>query len=158
MNEMSKRSRIGIAALAVAGALAIAFAASAQTAPPTMAGRGGPYARALRRGLATVGLTDDQKSKIAAIFAANRNAAQTLGAKTRADAQALRGLANAATPDPTAVGNAFLTVKGDRDAARTMAQGVLTDVKAVLTPDQVATLDTYLAALKTLRKGHMSGG
>lgn len=158
MKETTNRSRIGLVALAAAGALAVALAVAAQTTTPAMAGRGGPYLRGLRRGLATVGLTDDQKTKIAAIFAANKDAAQALATKTRTDAKALRGLATAATPDPTAVGNAFLTLKGDRDSAKTMAAGVLSSVEAVLTPDQAAKLDAYLAALKTLRKGHMSGG
>jgi Spy/CpxP family protein refolding chaperone len=158
MNGTMNRSRIGLVALAVAGALAVALAATAQPAPPAGAGKGGPFLRALRGGLATVGLTDDQKTKIKAILEAKKDAAQALAAKTRTDAQALRDLANAATPDPTAVGNAFLTLKGDRDAAKTMAASVLASVEAVLTPAQVAKLDAFLAAMKNMRRGHLSGG
>ena len=121
------------------------------------AGRGGPFIRALRGGLATLGLTDDQKAKIVAILQAQKEAGQTLASKLRTDGQALKELAGAATPDPSAVGNAFLTLKADREAARAMADGILTDVKAVLTPEQVAKLDAYLAALRHLRKGAMAG-
>ena len=158
MNGTTDRRRIGLIALATAGALAIAFAAAAQTAPPAAGGRGGPFMRALRGGLATVGVTDDQKVKIRTLLVAKKDAAQTLGAKTRADATALKSVANAATPDPATVGNAFLTLKGDRDARRAMAEAVLADVKTVLTPEQAAKLDAYLAALKTLRQGAMAGG
>ena len=158
MNETTKRRGIGLLALAVAGALAVALAAAAQPGPPAGAGRGGPFLRALRGGLATVGVTDEQKAKIVAILEAKKDAGQALAAKTRTDAKALRDLANVATPDPTEVGNAFLTLKGDREAAKAMAEGVLADVKAVLTPEQAAKLDAYLAALKHLRKGAMAGG
>jgi Spy/CpxP family protein refolding chaperone len=154
----TKRSGIGLLALAVAGALAVALAAAAQPGPPAGAGKGGPFLRALRGGLATVGVTDDQKVKIRAILEAKKDDAEALGAKTRVDGVALKSLANAAAPDPTAVGKAFLTLKGDREAAREMAEGVLADVKAVLTPEQAGKLDAYLAALKQMRGGRKGRG
>ena len=158
MNGTTNRTRIGLITLAVAGALAVALAAAAQPGPPAGAGRGGPFLRALRGGLATVGVTDEQKARIVAILEAKKDDAQALAAKIRADATALHDLANAATPDPAAVGKAFLTLKGDREAAKAMAEGILADVKAVLTPEQAAKLDAYLAALKNLRRGRMGRG
>lgn len=157
MNGMTKRRGIGLLALAVAGTLAVALAAAAQPGP-WAAGQGGPFLRALRGGLATVGVTDEQKTKIRAILEAKKDAGQALAAKTRTDAKALHDLANAATPDPAAVGKAFLTLKGDRDAIKTMAEGVLADVKAVLTPEQAGKLDGYLAALKQMRRARMGRG
>ncbi len=155
MNGTTKRRGLGILALAVAGTLAVAMAAAAQMPGPPMAGRGGPFLRALRGGLAAVGVTDDQKAKITAILEAKKDAAKTLGAKARTDGQALKALVSAATPDPTAVGSAFLTLKGDRDAAKAMRQDVLTQVKAVLTAEQAGKLDGYLAALKQMGRARM---
>lgn len=158
MNGTTKRHGVGILAMAVAGALAVAFAATAQMPGPPMAGQGRPFLRALREGLATVGVTDDQKANIVAILQARKDAAQALALKTRTDAKALHDLASAATPDPAAVGKAFLTVKGDREAVKAMAEKVLDDVKAVLTPEQAGKLDGYLAALKQMRRGRMGRG
>ena len=158
MNGTTKRRGFGLLALAAAGALAVALAAAAQPGPPAGAGKGGPFLRALRGGLATVGVTDEQKARITAILEAKKEAAQALAAKTRTDAQALRNLADATAPDPTAVGKAFLTLKGDREAAKAMAEGVLADVKAVLTPEQAGKLDVYMAALRQMRRGRMGRG
>lgn len=155
MNGTTNRHGLGILALAVAGALALAVAAAGQTSAPLTPGHGRPFLRALRGGLATVGVTEDQKANIVAILQAQKDDAQALALKTRTDAKALNGLASAATPDPAAVGKAFLTVKGDRDAVKAMAGKVLDDVKAVLTPEQAGKLDGYLAALKQMRRGRM---
>jgi Spy/CpxP family protein refolding chaperone len=116
-------------------------------------GRGhGPFIRALHGGLATLGLTDDQKTKIKAVLASKKDAGLALRQKMRTDASALHGLTSAANPDPAAVGAAFLKVKANRDAARAMATGVIADVKTVLTPEQQTKLDGYLAALKQFRR------
>ena len=48
--------------------LAIALAAAAQPGLPAGAGKGGHFLRALKGGLATVGVTDDQKATITAIL------------------------------------------------------------------------------------------
>lgn len=158
MNGTTGRRGLGILALAVAGALSLAVAAAAQTADPFTPGQGRPFLRALRGGLATVGVTDDQKARIVAILKEKKDAAEALAGQTRTDARALHDLSGAATPDPAAVGKAFLTLKADRDAAKAMAEEVLDDVKAVLTPEQAGKLDGYLAALKQLRRGRMGRG
>jgi Spy/CpxP family protein refolding chaperone len=108
--------------------------------------------RALRGGLATLGLTDDQRTKIKAILTAKKDAGTALRQTMRTDARALHDLASAATPDPAAVGTAFLKVKANREKARTMAEGALGEIKSVLTPDQATKLDGYFAALKQLRQ------
>ncbi len=158
MNGTTKRHGLRLAALAAAGALAVTLAAAAQTAAPPAAGRGRPFLRALRGGLATVGVTDEQKTKIKAILEAKRDAADVLRAQTRIDAKALHDLASSPSPDPAAVGKAFLAVKGDRDAAKAMADGVLGEIKTVLTADQAGKLDAYFAALKQMRRGAMFRG
>ena len=147
-------TRHGAALLALALSVGLGGAvATAQQAPPGGPGAGrGPFLRALRGGLATVGLTDDQKTKIRAILMSKRDAGQALRQKMRADAADLTAMAGAPDPDPAAVGAAYLKVRANREAARTMAVGVLADVKAVLTPEQQAKLDGYVGALKQIRR------
>lgn len=143
----------GLLAVALTVALIGASLATAQQASPGEPGAGRrPLLRALRGGLSTLGLTDDQKAKIRGILVSKKDARQELRQRMRADAAALHALSGSSDPDPAAVGAAFLRVRANRETARAMASGVLTDVKAVLTPEQQAKLDGYLAALKQLRR------
>ncbi len=163
MNRTNERRSFGLMALAAAGALAVALAAAAQTSAQTAAptpgpGTARPFLRALKGGLATVGVTDDQKTKIAAILESKRDAAQALQTKARTDGAALKALANSASPDPAAVGQAFLTLKGDRDAAQAMREDLLAQVKGVLTADQAVRLDAYLAAVKQMGRARFGRG
>jgi Spy/CpxP family protein refolding chaperone len=143
----------GLWGVALAVALGVALVAAAQPGPMAGPGRGhGPFIRALRGGLATLGLTDEQKTKVKAVLASRKDAGLALRQKMRADATALHDLAGATNPDPAAVGAAFLKVKANREEARSMAVGVIADVKTVLTPEQQTKLDGYLAALKQFRR------
>ncbi len=151
MNTNTRRPAAGLLVLALAVLLGAAGAASAQPAPGAGPGRR-PFLRALRGGLAAVNLTDDQKTKIRAIFQARRDSGAELALQMRADAKSLRDLAGAASPDPAAVGAAYLKVKANRDQARAMGQSLLAEVKGVLTPDQATKLDGYFTALKQLRR------
>ena len=113
--------------------------------------------RALRGGLATLDLSDDQKAKIRTILESKRDAAQGLTLTMRTDAKALHDLAAAPNPDPAAVGAAFLKLKADRDAVRGAAEGVLGEIKGVLTSEQQTKLDGYLAALRQMRRARHGG-
>ena len=154
MDRIAKRPGTRLLALALFVGLGMALAASAEPFGP--GGPGGhrrPFLRALRGGLATVGLTDDQKTKIRTILESKKDAAQALAHGMRTDAMALRDLAAAPNPDTAAIGAAFLKVKADRDAVRNAMEGVLGEIKAVLTSEQQAKLDGYLAALRQTRRG-----
>ncbi len=153
MHGTNTKRVAGLWGIALAAALGVALVAAAQRGPMAGPGRGhGPLIRALRGGIATLALTDEQKTKVKAVLASKKDAGRALRQKMRTDASALRDLAGATNPDPAAVGAAFLKVRANREAARALAKGVLTDVKAVLTPDQRAKLDGYLAALKQFRR------
>ena len=157
MNRISKRPGAALLAVAlvfVVAGLGLSLAASAQPfGAGGPGGHGGPFLRALRGGLATLDLSDDQKARIRTILESKRDAAQGLALTMRTDAKALHDLAAAPNPDPAAVGAAFLKVKADRDAVRGAAEGVLGEIKGVLTPEQQTKLDGYLAALKQMRRG-----
>lgn len=68
----TKTKRVaGLWGVALAVALGVALVAAAQPGPVAGAGRGhGPFIRALRGGLATLGLTDDQQTKLDGYLAA----------------------------------------------------------------------------------------
>ena len=132
--------------LALAGILA-ARAALAQPAPGA-----GPFARGIRAAMATLDLTDDQKTKIKAIFASHKDEGQAFRAQAKANRDALKAAASAPNPDPTAVGNAFLKVRADAKAAGEMMKGVKAEIDAVLTPEQRAKLDGWIAAHRQQRK------
>ncbi len=161
MNRIAKRPGAALLAVALAVGLGAALAASAQPfgpgGPGGHGGQAGPFLRALRGGLATLDLTDDQKAKIRTILESKKDAGQALALTVRTDAKALHDLAAAPNPDPAAVGAAFLKVKADRDAVKNAMEGLLDEIKTVLTPDQQTKLDGYLAALKQMRRGRPGG-
>ena len=158
MNRIVKRQGSGRLVVALVAGLGAALAASAQPfGPGGPGGKGGSFLRALRGGLATLDLTDDQKAKIRTILESRRDAGQALALTVRTDAKALHDLAAAPNPDPAAVGAAFLKVKADRDAVKSAMEGALVEVKTVLTPDQQTKLDGYLAALRQMRRARHGG-
>jgi Spy/CpxP family protein refolding chaperone len=144
-----KATGICLAAL-VTGALGGTALAQANKGP-------GPVLRALRGGLATLDLSQDQKDEIKGIFEAKKPGFETLRAKMKADATALHDAASAATPDTATVGAAFLKVRADREAAKASFESLLTEIKGVLTPDQQKKLEGYLAAMRQMRRGRHGG-
>jgi Spy/CpxP family protein refolding chaperone len=151
MQHKSSRKNIwGAAALLVAGALSTG-AARAQQAP-------GPFARGMRAALATLDLSDDQKTQIKAIFAAHKDEATAFRAQMKTDRDALKAAASAANPDPATVGTAFLKVRADGQAAAAKMKAVKGEIDAVLTPEQKAKLDGWIAAHRQLRRGALRGG
>lgn len=153
-DKFSLRKILMIGSLAVALPMGLAVA---QPAPgPDHGGPGGPGGRigmgpaqrVLRGALASLDLTQEQKDKVEAVIEAEKVGMQTMGAQHRADALALRDLAAAAQPDPKAIGEAFLKVKQNREAAKAAREKVLGKVEAVLTPAQKAKFQGYIQAAK----------
>jgi Spy/CpxP family protein refolding chaperone len=107
--------------------------------------------------MATLDLTDAQKDKVTAIFASHKDEGMAFRAQAKADRQALKAAASAANPDPAAVGAAFLKVRADGQAAATKMKAVRTEIDAVLTPEQRAKLDGWIAAHRQQR-GMRRGG
>ena len=134
---------VGAAALLVAGALA-AGTALAQPAP-------GRFARGVRAAMATLDLTEDQKEKVKDIFASHKDEAVAFHAQAKANRDALKAAASAANPDPAVVGAAFLKVRADRQAVVAKMKAARAEIDAVLTPEQRAKLDGWIAAHKQQR-------
>jgi Spy/CpxP family protein refolding chaperone len=133
----------GAASMILAGALA-SSAALAQPAP-------GKLAQGIRAAMATLDLSDAQKAKIKAIFESHKGEGQALREQTKTDRDALKAAASAAKPDPAVVGAAFLKVRADGEAAKAKMEAVRAEIDAVLTPEQKAKLDGWIAAHKQQR-------
>lgn len=138
---------LGAAALLLAGALA--SAALAQPAPGQAPGR---FARGIRAAMAVLDLTSDQQTKVKAIFASHQDEAQAFRSQMKADRDALTAAASAPDPDPAAVGAAFLKVRANRLAAAEKMKAVKAEVDAVLTPEQRAKLEGWIAAHRQQRR------
>src|SRR5450759_1374308 len=134
---------LGGAALLLAGALA-AGTALAQHAP-------GRFARGIRAAMAALELSDAQREKVKVIFASHKNEGMAFHAQAKANRDALKTAASAANPDAVLVGTAFLKVRADGQAAAAKMKAVRTEIDAVLTPEQRAKLDGWIAAHRQQR-------
>jgi Spy/CpxP family protein refolding chaperone len=138
----------GAASMILAGALA-GSAALAQPAP----GGQNRLAQGIRAAMATLDLSDAQKEKIKAIFASHKDEGAALREQAKADREALKAAASAAKPDPAVVGAAFLKVRADGETAKAKMKAVRAEIDAVLTPEQRAKLDGWIAAHRQMRGG-----
>jgi Spy/CpxP family protein refolding chaperone len=102
--------------------------------------------------MATLDLTDAQKDSVKEIFASHKDEAVAFHAQAKANRDALKAAASAANPDPAVVGVAFLKVRADGQAAATKMKAVRAEIDAVLTPEQKAKLDGWIAAHKQQRR------
>ncbi len=133
----------------VAAALALALVAAPLLAVDAPAGAPaapkGPLAADLGC-LHGVDLTDVQKADVKALLEAARPGLDALHATLKTDREALRAAVAATTPDPCAVGTAFLKVEGDVKAIGEALKAVRTAIEAFLTPEQKAKLEGCLKA------------
>jgi Spy/CpxP family protein refolding chaperone len=137
-----------------AGSLSLALAGVALAEQGKRGGRG------LARIMDELQLTDAQRQKVQPILDEQRNAARGRHEKMRADREALEAAAAAARPDPTAVGQAFLALKADRDGAKAQREALHAKVAKILTPEQNAKLDSFLAGMRAgrgMREGRPGG-
>jgi protein CpxP len=132
-----------------AAALALALVAAPLLAFDDPAGAAaapkGPLAGYLRC-LRIVDLTDVQKADVKALLEAARPRLSALHATLKVDREALRAAAGAPTPDPCAIGAAFLKVEADVKAIGEELKALRTAIEALLTPEQKAKLEGCLRA------------
>ncbi len=151
MNHNTFQKKLfGAGALLVAGALA-AGTAFAQPAP-------GRFVRGIRAAMATLDLTDDQKDSVKAILVSHKDEAVAFHAQAKADREALKAAASVANPDPAVVGAAFLRLRADGQTAAAKMKAARAEIDAVLTPEQRAKLDGWIAAHKQQRRAMFGGG
>lgn len=116
-------------------------------------GREGAPGRGLRAALASLDLTDTQKEKVNALLDAGKPKFEALRQEGRAAREALKSASEAPTPDPAAVGAAFLRVKAHRGAVRAERESSRKALEALLTAEQKAKLDGWRAAHRQMRRG-----
>ena len=80
---------------------------------------------------------------------------QAFRTQAKANREALKTAASAANPDPAAVGTAFLKVRADGKAMKAQLEGVHAEINGVLTPEQKAKFDGWIAAHKQQRRAAM---
>jgi Spy/CpxP family protein refolding chaperone len=130
---------------------------------PGAAGNGGPgkghrfAGRILGAAAEYLGLTEEQRTAARQIFQDARTAAQPIREQIRPQAEQLRTLLDGANPDAAAVGALVVAIDAQRDQLRAIREGAMDDLRALLTPEQQAQLDTFRAVLETLRPGHRGG-
>ncbi len=139
----------------VTGALALGLLLGGSTADARSfrEGREGRQGPGLRAALETLGLTDAQKEQLKQHFETERAKREATRAERVAAREALRTAASARNPDPSAVGRAFLRLRADREAARSERKASRERLEAILTPEQKAKLDGWLAAHRQMRRG-----
>jgi len=148
MNLKALKWAAAAAAVVVAGVAASGALAAPQR--PMAGQRGaGPF----RAALAKVGLSAEQRERIRGITSAERPSLEALRGKRLMSKAELDAALQASNPDPTAVGNALLRTKADREALRAEMKKLREQAVSVLTPDQRATLDGYLAGARAARRG-----
>lgn len=141
-----KRSRIS-------GILIAAFALFSASSFALAAGHPGARLVILRRAFMSLDLSDNQKAEIRAIFEKAKPELDLLGAQLKTDAESLKALMEGPAPDHAAVGKAMLKVRSDRQALQAEFGKTLAAARDLLTPEQQAKLDGYLAAWKKRPQG-----
>lgn len=133
---------LAVLALPAAAGVTRAVAPTAPAAPQDFHH---PFHR-LRECLRILHLSDAQKAEIVAIFEAAKPRVEEIFATLKADREALKAELEKDPPIPCDVGNAFLQLHADREAARAFFASVRDQVLAVLTPEQEAKLAGCLQA------------
>ncbi len=141
-------NKIGLTVGVTAFALALAGGVALGQNP----GGGGHFARGVRAAMATLDLSDAQKTQVKAIFASHKDRFEAFRTQAKANRQALKAAASAADPDPAVVGAAFLKVRADAQSFRSQLQSVHAEINGVLTPDQKSRLDGWIAAHRQQRR------
>lgn len=170
---MTKNSKVRtVAGLAIAAAVVGVIAAGVTFAqqpagPPSggmkmgrcqMGGRGptgGPL-MGIRRGLAQLGLTDQQKTQIQAVFAGHKADFQGFAARMKTARQALDGAIWAGTDEATIRAKSADVAAVQADLA-VLRAAVHAQVFAVLTPDQQAKATALRQQAQQRRMGHRKG-
>lgn len=144
--------------------LAAAAPLAAQQGPPPggpgagPGGPGGPPPEVVLREV--LGFTDAQVSSLHQLADTRRAAVEALQPQIVAAEKAFRDLVEAASPDPTAVGTAFLSLQALQRQMPAVDEAYRSGFRALLTPEQTAKVDAFRGvetALRTLEALHRLG-
>ena len=102
---------------------------------------------------AALNLTDAQVEAIQALMQTRATRGEALRTEIREKRQALDALLDAATPNPTDVGNAAIALRASERKMPAEREWFITELKKLLTGDQQQKLDTLLAANRGFLEG-----
>ena len=97
-----------------------------------------------------LGLSDAQLTQLHTLLDSRRTAGEALRTQLENAHKALHDAVEATTPDPAAVGNAVLAVRGLEKQLQTAGDSFKTAFEALLTADQKAKLEAIAAIQKSL--------
>jgi len=146
MKHFLRTSVVPMAAALALALVAVPLLAADPSTGAAAAPKGplGGYLSCLR----IVDLTEVQKADVKVLLEAARPKLEALHVTLKADREALRAAVGAPTPDPCAIGKAFLKVETDVKAVGEELKAVRTAIEALLTPEQKAKLEGCLKAPK----------
>lgn len=95
---------------------------------------------------AALGLTDAQLDAIKALMETRKTRGQAIAAEIKKGRQALEAQLNGASPNPTTVGQAAISLHASQKKMEAEREWFLTELKKLLTGTQQQTLDSLVAA------------
>ena len=121
------------------------------------AGRGHRGMRGgMMKGLSQLDLSESQKADIKRIMESRHAELKSLHERFQADRDALRAAAQASSPDPAAVGAAYLRVQANGETMRAERMKTMEEVRAILTNEQREKFDAMKENMKS-RRGDKRG-
>ena len=141
--------RIAIRQLAPVAALLFALGATLASAQDTPhrhgkmegLGHGKMGGFGMMRGLARLDLTEAQKTQVKGIMESRKATFESLRERMRADREALDAAVEAQSPNPAAVGAAYLKVRANRETMRAEHRATMEQIRSILTPEQQEKFD-----------------
>lgn len=140
-------------AVAMLLALGVTLASAEDFARGGHGGHRGMGGHGIMKGLSRLDLTEAQKTEVRRIMESRHAALESLRSRFQAERDALRAAADAPSPDPAAVGAAYLRVRANGETMRAERQKTMEEVRAVLTNEQREKFDTMKENVKERRRG-----
>ena len=110
----------------------------------------------MMKGLSQLDLSESQKADIKRIMESRHAELKSLHERFQADRDALRAAAEATSPDPAAVGAAYLRVQANGETMRAERTKTREEVRAILTNEQREKFDSMKENMKS-RRGNKGG-
>jgi Spy/CpxP family protein refolding chaperone len=149
-----------ISAVAVVSMFSMALFAQGQSRIRTHNGaNAGKQTQRLAVLAKALNLSDAQVTSIRAAVQSERPALKTMLQDVKARRQALKGVAGTASPDATAVGNAFLALRSSEGNLKAERQKLHANIRSILTPEQQKSMDALkVVAQARFARFHRFGG
>lgn len=153
-----KKPLLATLLLCVAAAMPLAAQPGPPPGGPGGGGNGGPPPDVVLKEV--LGFTEEQLTSLRQLGETKRAAIEALQPQVVAAEKALRDLVQGTSPDPTAVGTAFLNLQNLQKQFPPIEEAYRNGFKALLTSEQTAKVEAFRGvetALRTLEALHKLG-